>query len=580
MFSQSKEISNVLEFESKDSSIELSNMPGISKEISLCSVQSADYTLSSGKFTGTYTPQHSVYKNGVKVTVARIESQIEAIMLKKSLPQVTNESEGVSTALATQSNVLALKDILPSVAEINQSHAFKLLKDAKTLGGMWEDFSHKINIKNGVVSVTTNYSNYNYNIAATNKLFQVSTPPLKRQAYADMNLSEDIIVTLNEIMLNQYPLIKQEQPCKVLEQDRINTSSDAILTRTYSSNKKLTTQYMTDAVKTYETLSKYTREVMQVIEMASIAGELAPHAVSHSHTKIDDVFYNVSRQVQIVHCLTDNELSSHSPVGMRKNIGGYYSAEYNVITFLADDYENHFLPSFIHEAAHAAFNMLYQNQSNPFLEDEPFAFQKAEYQTFRLAASKLGISEDSLNKTESTNDVIHLLKDNRFLERLSLRTSKQDLQPELDALALTDDDLTVLSQFADLVHFYKAEEISQELIVRVPQLFAEKVSASTIRVYFHAIMDYWDKEISPKISTFIDADPEVGSDKAETEEQFIEMLMHSTQTSTGCFHQFKHTPASSSRTSKTEEKEEEVLTPTMPDTDNPGDTFERFRAGL
>ena len=188
------------------------------------------------------------------------------------------------------------------------------------------------------------------------------------------------------------------------------------------------------------------------------------------------------------------------------NRRGYYSPEFNVITFKGekgDKTENIFVPAFIHESSHAVINRLFKNDCKPFFktdESQKAYYAQAEIAVFKNVAQKLMLGESELLTLNTTENIIEAIKQSNLLNELI--TEEDNVIAK--GLNISEEEFLILSELHSLIYHYPPNTISTELIVRIPQLLTQGVPTITLENYFKPLMNYWENIITPEVTKIVE----------------------------------------------------------------------------
>ncbi len=519
----------------------LSYEAGFDGGMSLRYLQANEMSCFAKSLSGSYIPLNSITNGRLTIRVASVEATTIEIDLKS--PEDRAETRDATRLIGIAATPLSLSQFISSSRELAFSHADQRTKvlsaiDQILLTESGISTTEAIRVEEGKMTseaIVVTYQQEQKKSLPTQQALDL----FNRHIRADKNLSANVFQVFANKMMEQYPLIQSEMPCATLSRTTANKLCDVILSRTYSSHPAATQRQFQDALKTYGRYS-FTNDVIKMLALSIAAGDDSPAVQFDLHYELDGVTYFVSRKepLKIIHCQNATEAKAHQ--GMNRSqplleVGGYYSPEYNVVVFEANETEP-FSSYFIHEASHATMHFLFKNKTKPYNPDDANqknTFEQAALSVFKNVAQKLGIKKAALSTLHSIPDIVALLKRETMLDLIecNYRSSKAQalsfmlelrnkygfaedltaekleeniinkLKQEIANKKLKPHDLTVLSEFAALIYDYPEEEIEEELIVRLPQLLAEKVPSPKLKSYFNPLMKYWNATVTPAVST-------------------------------------------------------------------------------
>ncbi len=435
-------------------------------------------TADLAKVKGKYTATRALSKGPVSIKAADIEIEIEEVAVagpdssSANGEQVHEQIQGMQNA-----NLLGFGDNIgqpgSSIAIAENDRLREVFNDALFCVGMCgTDLREETSlvIADGKISIKGETGSFN----AASPLSHIKR--IIEQHRANELIDENLLAGFENKRLEQYPLIAQNKLC---------VSNDPFLNRFYSSDCSATALEMSKVFSLKD--APYIRDVLRIVTQGIETGEQHPFVESTIHYPFDGMVFVVSRKdpLHFVHCQDEAELAANSKHLVDRDIGGYYSTEYNVVTFQGDAQK--LAPHFVHEAAHAVMNIVFKNGAKPFGKDnatQKAAYEHAEIECFKNLARVLGVTDAQLQEMSKTEDVIDFLK------------YKSDERPPRSMLNLSEDDERILNVFGTLLGGYNREEIALELIVRIPQLIAMGVSTEQVARYFGPLMQYWNTFVS------------------------------------------------------------------------------------
>lgn len=480
-------------------------LPGFSEQTIVKNIDSSsasDFSMVDVLSIQKYVPQNTLTSGAVTVRVAEIEcisndvklSKVQSFILPRYFGYLVKIVKYLSEMLIGPGVISYSDRHLIDIVNSADSDKYKLPDVLSRLESSvsFMEGSNNTENENGKIKICSYLVRYNYEMTRSSLDRRVEF-----QMQADRSLSAHIIEALNEEMLSQYPLILSEQPCGALSQIKPNSFMGVILSRTYSSNPMKTKMHLEKVIGNCG-FSHYTSDIVKAMCLGIVKGDNYPFVKYEQNHIIGGTTYFISRKdpLKIVHCQDKEEYALHrrndcSPEGYRSV--GYYSREYNVIAFLADDMDDNTLGTFIHESAHAIMNILFKNKSKPYSSENAEqlnAYKLAELNVFRNVAEKLGFPAKELSSVDNVADIIKWLKDDIAI----FSKHKND---------------KVLSAFSILVRAYEESELDCEVIVRIPQFLSMGIPLSNLQTYFMPLLNYWDKIITPKFSAFFDESREL-----------------------------------------------------------------------
>jgi hypothetical protein len=340
----------------------------------------------------------------------------------------------------------------------------------------------------------------------------------------------------------------------ITEQNQIKPNLNSLLlSRTYSTDHTQTTNIISNIVAKINH-TPYNSDLLAFISLGMAQGAEYPFASSLTHVSsifnpnnplgsfinITDNFINnkdqgttivVKRQdpLTIIHAINDNELKNYTFFDNNPDIGGFYKPEFNIIVFKDER-------TFIHEAAHAVINLIFNNDAAPYFDNKGkiyTQYHEAARKTLFKIYEKLGKNIDDQNidlglikyylkrdtslelfayaakRSEIDDEKKEYLAKKYFPDQeiTDFKTSLDNLtKSKINELQLSDDDISVIIEIGTILYFYPSDEqtFDAELIVRLPQLAFEGVKAETLHHYFAEIEQFWNENIHSKVNHMVE----------------------------------------------------------------------------
>lgn len=482
---------------------------GLTNNIISFNSKDADFTLLVQKLDIQYVSQNELKNDRLSVKVANMNTTFTNIFLK-------DVDQDLSPTALSNFSPINLTEVISLYAPTLLSQISTLkLKQIKNKDIFQFSSKAKSQETNGIDTLLIHETLFSYNPDNPDLAFSEAGTLFEKQLNADKNLSSEILDYFSAKLSEQYPFIQGEKSCKNLSLTTQNSISDIILSQTYSADPQATVALLNQALSTYSKFS-YTSDIINALS-ASISGGDAYSAVPSDYSyAIEGALYSVHRTepLRIVHCQNTEEMTQHSvdKETHAVNRRGFYSPELNVITFKGDISEmpNIFTPAFIHESSHAVINRLFKNDCQPFFkmdENQKALYEQAELAVFKNLAKKLNIVESGVYDFSTTQMAIKALKHSDILDRVI--NEEDDVM--IKTHKVTEEDFLVLSELHSLIYHYGEDALSAELIVRIPQLLTQGVSAATLESYFKPLMDYWNTSITPEVAKIIEGKPSANS---------------------------------------------------------------------
>jgi hypothetical protein len=176
--------------------------------------------------------------------------------------------------------------------------------------------------------------------------------------------------------------------------------------------------------------------------------------------------------------------------------GSIYMANYNVIVF---ENEEHFL----HEAAHATMNILFNNEANPYPEEkgEIFkAYENAEKDVLIKILNRLGIETDETIQYQSVHQLKYTLETNSSFKSLF----SDENHEEIPNLNITKSEYDLFFKIFKLFNAYNQENFDQELIVILHELAFDGADSETLHHYFGKMEEFWTDHVHSRVVPLIE----------------------------------------------------------------------------
>lgn len=497
-----------------------------------------------GSIADTYIAMQSHFKAQKKFTSATTTikaADAEISEIRMQIPTSSNEldsNQKNSVVIAqdtnnliqvsSESNGIAIIDDIFSVSNIADELKAKYIK-AKEIASKptCEAFSKsfiKTEIKDGTISAK--YSIYSSEGDILQNLESLNI--LKSQINLDNSLTEDQAEEFHNKIYEKFPILNSSNPVVTNLDRKTVTQSDLLLSRTYSKDKEA-------AIKVTQSMTKHynypvLNDVLAIITIGIAKGNEFPIAPSVGHVMgLSESTLVVERKdpLKIIHATDRDELDKME----RYEAAGVYSSEFNVALFLREEKRG------VHELTHAAMNILFNHNANPYSEYLKEIYYTAEKEFLLNVVAK--ISKDVDENLQSSNINIHhnllfspivallamsitpdfdinkffkgayreiLLKkfqDAYFkdmkIEDITLDQIKSKYLKEVDRLEINDSQANILAKIGIILLHYNYEQLNGELVSTMAELYHESEGMDFVRDMFAPIDQYWQNNIHPLV---------------------------------------------------------------------------------
>jgi hypothetical protein len=520
--------------------INLDNKVDHSKEIENLVTEKS--VTARGSIADKYIAMQSNFKTQNKFTSATTTiraADAEISEIRMHIPTSSNEldySQKNSVVIAQDTNNLiqvseepngiAIIDDIFSVSSIADEFREKYI-EAKETASEAISFSKsfiKTEIKDGTISAK--YSIYSSEGDILQNLESLNV--LKSQVNLDNSLTEDQAEEFHNKIYEKFSILNSSSPVVTNLDRKTVTQSDLLLSRTYSKDKEA-------AIKVTQSITKHynypvLNDVLAIITIGIAKGDEFPRAPSVGHVMgLSESTLVVERKdpLKIIHATDRDELDKME----RYEAAGVYSSEFNVALFLREEERG------VHELTHAAMNILFNHNANPYSEDLKEIYYTAEKEFLLNVVAK--ISKDVDENLQSSNVNIHHnllfspivallamsitpdLDINKFfkgfnqkyllkkfqdayfkdmnIEDITLDHIKNKHLEEMDRLEINDSQANILAKIGIILLHYNYEQFNGELVSTMAELYHESEYMDFVRDMFAPIDQYWQNNIHPLV---------------------------------------------------------------------------------
>lgn len=471
---------------------------GLTNNITTFNAKDDDFVLLMQKLDAQFAPQNKVENQRLSVKAAAVNATYTNLFIKD------REEYDSKVALSGLPHINLTEMISVYTPSLLNKISALTLEHIKNKAIVSSSTTEKSQETNNIDTILIHQVQFSYNPEKPDLSFSEAAELFDNQIDADKNLSPEILDYFGDKIIEQYPFI-QNQPCKNLSTTSQNSINDIILSRTYSANPEATAYELSQALDIYSKFS-YSTDIVKALAASLDGGNAFSAVPSDSHYTLKGASYAVHREepLKFVHCQNTEEMTQHSidKETDAVNRKGYYSPEFNVVTFKSEQdgqARNIFVPAFIHESSHAVINRLFKNDCKPFFktdESQHALYEQAEIAVFKNLAQKLMLEENvDLLPFNTAENIMIAIKRSELLDTL---VTEED-NVIATQLKVSEEEYLVLNELHSLIYHYPRDTISAELIVRIPQLLTQGVSTTTLETYFKPLMGYWAEAITPEV---------------------------------------------------------------------------------
>ncbi len=405
--------------------------------------------------------------------------------------------------------------------------------------------SNHLNIKDG--KIISEKQSYYHNEEAQINLNEVFFR-IENQASLNNQISSEMARNIHNKIYEDFPILNSSSPIIPTIFLRTTNIKDILLSRTYSNHPELAYKAISSLSRAYQNQDQLFKDMLAVICLGIAKGSDEPTAPATLHftaqelllqnfllENLDSSTLVVKRKdpLKIIHTISQEDLST---ARIKDSAAGAYKTEFNTAIFLQDAYR------LVHELGHAAANILFLNDGNPYFKEKEEAFNNAlisvlskiyeyvenpqeKFQINDLCSlhSKLFYSPTLALITAASAPEVQNFKDffnsidvfseytiteahNKYFAEKSLEeVTQEDLfaaaAQEIENLHLTSTEANLIQRIGILVFHYGFKDMSREIFAIMLELYYEHDNDKAIKDFFAPIEEIVSNDIHQLVET-------------------------------------------------------------------------------
>lgn len=358
---------------------------------------------------------------------------------------------------------------------------------------------------------------------------------IRNQASLNSQISPEIAKVIYDRIYITFPILSSSLPIiSTITYSQTNIK-DILLSRTYSNYPDLAKEAVSLLSDSYQTQGQLFKDMLAVICLGIAKGKNDPNAPVTLHFTSEELSLQnflldnldlatlvVERKdpLKIIHTTSQEDLTI---AAIKDSVAGAYKTEFNTVIFINDTYR------LVHELlGHAAANILFLNNANPYFKEKEEALNKALINILNKVYKDIEKPEDNLqtnnlflihnklfssptlalitaahtpgiqNFKEFFNQInvfskytITKAHNKYFAEKSFEEVKEEDLisatTQEIENLQLDPIDLHLIKKIGTLIFHYGFEDMSREIFATMLELFYEYPNNPKVNNFFAPI---------------------------------------------------------------------------------------------
>ena len=359
--------------------------------------------------------------------------------------------------------------------------------------------SSRINskIENGKIT------SQNFIASSKNNVLNLDLTEFINQVNLGSKLSIDKAKEISEGIFEVDPILRSAPlNSNISDANHVHSIKEMILSRTYSG-------YKNDALKLINNFNisghSLYKDYFTVVAL-DIASNFS-NVKSLEHRFSEDMSVIVVEKNEPLRLIYETHAEINNKVEFDNDIGGFYRPLDNLIKFEDED-------AFIHEVAHAAINILFANEANPYPKDKGEiydAFKAAENKLIHALINKLGYQKDEIQDSDVLKYYLKTFPETILFHKALKEGSelnlfeKYEFESNLSELGMSNNEALAIAQITSLIFDYDGESFSKELMAKTAELYYKPDADPQILDEILApINKFVEEYIHPKVLTSLE----------------------------------------------------------------------------